>query len=268
MPEVQWRSPDELVTIGFSRSRVVMMNEAHHGLLRCVRTREVGRAILPTAHKLGVRHLAMEALIPELVNQINVDRRLPDMELGLLSQPDMKAFIQAALNLGWTLVAYEDDFRIWLRERHGVSESVFSDPATFQAAIRPFESELLSLEYTNWREEQQARNLHTALLSLLEDAPLLVWCGNSHHHKVPVQEWKPMGYQFREVTGLDPFVIDQTYSVFAARNGLTSDPSMQYVSQLSEVGETAGFLREEAPPGVRVGPEVDALLLSVHNDLE
>jgi hypothetical protein len=38
-----WRAPEVLVTIGFARSRVVILNEAHHGLLQCVRTREVGR---------------------------------------------------------------------------------------------------------------------------------------------------------------------------------------------------------------------------------
>ena len=37
-----WRTPEELVEIGFSRARVVMMNEAHSGDERCVRTREVG----------------------------------------------------------------------------------------------------------------------------------------------------------------------------------------------------------------------------------
>jgi hypothetical protein len=62
--KVIWRTPEELVEIGFERSRVVMMNEAHNGLERCIRTRDIGRRILPTALRLGVRHLAMEALVP------------------------------------------------------------------------------------------------------------------------------------------------------------------------------------------------------------
>jgi hypothetical protein len=48
-----WRTPEELIDIGFSRSRVVMMNKAHNGSLRCVRTREIGRPILPTAQEQG-----------------------------------------------------------------------------------------------------------------------------------------------------------------------------------------------------------------------
>jgi hypothetical protein len=35
-----WRTPEELVEIGFSRARVVMMKEAHSGDERCVRTRD------------------------------------------------------------------------------------------------------------------------------------------------------------------------------------------------------------------------------------
>jgi hypothetical protein len=38
------------------------MNEAHSGRRRCVRTREVGRRVLPIAHRLGIRHIAMEEI--------------------------------------------------------------------------------------------------------------------------------------------------------------------------------------------------------------
>ena len=56
VPAAAWRTPQELVQEGFGRGRVVMLNEAHHGLKRCVRTRELGRQILPSAHAMGVRH--------------------------------------------------------------------------------------------------------------------------------------------------------------------------------------------------------------------
>ena len=41
-----WHPAEELVRWGFARAPVVMANEAHHGLARCVRTRgglKVGR---------------------------------------------------------------------------------------------------------------------------------------------------------------------------------------------------------------------------------
>ena len=37
-----WRSVEELVRWGFAHAPVVMANEAHSGLARCVQTGEVG----------------------------------------------------------------------------------------------------------------------------------------------------------------------------------------------------------------------------------
>ena len=57
-----WRSVEELTRWGFTHAPVVMANEAHNGLTRCIRTREVGIRIIQAAHRAGVRRLAMEAL--------------------------------------------------------------------------------------------------------------------------------------------------------------------------------------------------------------
>jgi hypothetical protein len=89
VPAAAWRTPQELVEEGFRRSRVVMLNEAHHGLSRCVRTRQLGRQLLPSAHAMGVRHLAMEALQPGDAEAANTTRRPPDDAGGYLAQPDM-----------------------------------------------------------------------------------------------------------------------------------------------------------------------------------
>jgi hypothetical protein len=37
-----WRPVEDLIRWGFGHAPVVMANEAHNGLARCVRTREVG----------------------------------------------------------------------------------------------------------------------------------------------------------------------------------------------------------------------------------
>jgi len=57
-----WRPVEDLVRWGFAHAPVVMANEAHSGLARCVRTREVGVRMIQAAHEAGVRRLAMEAL--------------------------------------------------------------------------------------------------------------------------------------------------------------------------------------------------------------
>jgi hypothetical protein len=83
------RTPEELLAIGFDRSRVVMMNEAHHLMTRCVRTREIGVRVLPAAHAAGVRHLAIEA-----------------RHTGPF-QSDLQRLVDRAEELGWKLIPYE-----------------------------------------------------------------------------------------------------------------------------------------------------------------
>ena len=95
----------DVTQVAFGRSSVVMVNEAHSGLLRCVRTRLVGALIVRAAHEVGVRRLAMEALPSgEFGTAIT---RLPDIDVGYLGQPEMRALMATALDLGWTLWAHE-----------------------------------------------------------------------------------------------------------------------------------------------------------------
>jgi hypothetical protein len=86
-----WRTPEELLELGFARSPVVMANEFHDGMSHCARTRAIGRRFLPVAHECGVRHIAMEALGGPYVEQ-----------------PDLRAMIDEAVGLGWELIPYED----------------------------------------------------------------------------------------------------------------------------------------------------------------
>ncbi|MGH2494623.1 MAG: hypothetical protein ACRDIV_07945 [Ktedonobacteraceae bacterium] len=250
-----WRSVEELVEIGFQRSRVVMMNEAHAGDLRCVRTRVIGRRILPAAHKMGARYLAMEALWPEIVGEANRTHQLGEAPVeSYLAQPEMRSFIQTALDLGWTLVPYEADFSL---EPPGL----------------PRWSQI------NWREEMQARNLIAFLHSMPGNTKMLVWCGNSHHAKmiIPKQaddpqdgEWVSMGYQFKALSGIDPFVIDQIRTVhFPALTGRRMEEWLNEVApQLTSFGRTAGFLAEEAPACFHVSSAEDAYVVSLDNEME
>ena len=243
---VVWRSPEELVTIGYQRSTIVMMNEAHSGLQRCMRTREIGRRILPVAHEAGVRHLAMEALWPyEFAEDANRTRQLSAIPEGYLSQPEMRHFIQAALDLGWTLIPYEAD-----------TMALPADPR--------------AIESVNWREEQQARNILNALEELPTGSKLLVWCGNSHHSK-SASEWLPMGFRFRELSGIEHFGIDQCVTVdFPSSSGSQWGPGLaeRFVVELAAHGGTAGFLTEEAPVTfLRNRESQDAFILSVQNEM-
>ena len=104
----RWRSPEELAETGLSRSRVLMVNEAHDHLRRCIRTRRVGARMIEPAHAAGTRHLAMEALTPDFAATANRDRRLGSGD-GYLAQPELRDLMTAALEFGWSLIAYEAD---------------------------------------------------------------------------------------------------------------------------------------------------------------
>jgi hypothetical protein len=248
LKEITWYTPEALAQIGFNRSRVVMMNEAHHGWLRCIRTREIGIRILPTAHRAGVRHLAMEALTPAMAEEVNRTRRLPRPGEGYLLQPEMRELVQIALDLGWTLIAYEADL-----------------------AAQP--AQLSPTDAVNWRDEQQARNLIHTLQALPPDTHLLVWCGNSHHRKRPMRdthlkELLLMGYQFWRLSNIDPFVIDQTPTVdFGHASPECERLVERFRSELEARDGTAGFLEADAPRSSLLNG-ADAFILSTQNALE
>jgi hypothetical protein len=214
---VDLRTPEELLAIGFSRSRVVMMNEAHHMMQRCVRTREIGLRILPAAHSAGVRHLAIEAL-----------------KVTRFAHREMQRLVDGAEELGWRLIPYEVTSRMTVNER----------------------------------EEEQARNLAIAFAQLPPNAPLLVWCGWGHLYKrARSDDWRPMASQFWEISGIEPFCIDQTVTVEAGphRNAPWHELAQSQKWRLGALGGTAGFLVEDSPIP---WPWVDAVLLSTENALE
>jgi len=243
------------------------MNEAHSGLKRCIRTRQIGQRILPVAHQAGARHLAIEALNPTFAEQANHTRVVPDYEAGYLSQVEMRSFIQAALDLGWTLIAYEFDRFKWLFEKHGIDLSS-SDETERHHRWQEFQPEFMTLEFTNWREEQQALNIIRVLQSWPQNTPLLVWCGNSHHSKDGGDEWIPMGYQFKKHSNIDPFVIDQVSTVKFNQNEFPAKLLEEFSDELLKFGGTAGFLAEDAPYMLDSDNSDDAKLLSLHNELE
>jgi hypothetical protein len=201
--------------------------------------------MIEAAHQVGVRQLAMEALPrPEDLTPGPI-RTAPPAAGGYLAQRDMRRLITTALNLGWTLWAYEADIQ------------PTDDPA-----------ELLTQEFTNWRECEQAQNL-CQVLAATPAQTLLVWSGNSHATKKASDEWIPMGHHFTALSGIDPFVIDQTVTVAWPQQ---SQPWVQDLlaaihPTLARYGGTAGILREQAPPPLDCRTGVDAVIVSTDNAL-
>jgi hypothetical protein len=241
-----WCSVEDLTQLAFTRSPVVMANEAHNGLTRCVRTREVGVRIIQAAHAAGVRRLAMEALPSPGNDAPEPIREIPSRDSGYLAQPDMRRLITTALELGWTLWAYE-----------------------VSIDTRKSDAERLSLEFTNWREREQARNLCQVVAAVHGD-PLLVWCGNGHASREGGAGWIPMGQHFVATSGIQQFVIDQTATVDFTGKG--PDPWLRDLlaglsGMLAAHGGHAGILCEQAPPPLDGRDGVDAVVVSTENEL-
>lgn len=245
---MRWRTPEQLTEPAFERSRLVLVNEAHDGARRCVRTRRIGSRIVAKATELGVRHIAMEALFDRaLTETLNRERALPSVHSGYLAQPEMRELIALALERDWTFISYEADM-----------------------SHKPPELEHLSIEETNWREEQQARNISGALAQLPATAPLLVWCGNHHVAKNRTGDWLPMAHRLEPLSGVKPFSIDQTPSVNFDHPGVRTIGTKwveAFADTLDQLGGTAGFLAEEAPSGWPCADLADAFILSTDNEL-
>ena len=130
-----WRPIEDLVRWGFEHAPVVMANEAHNGLARCIRTREVGIRMIQAAHEAGVRRLAMEALPHRHGDTQGPILAVPPDTGGYLAQPEMRRLIGTALDLGWTLWAYEAVIEIALEylsdvlAAHGGTAGILRDQA-------------------------------------------------------------------------------------------------------------------------------------------
>lgn len=228
-----WLAPEELLEIGYQRAPVVMINEAHNGWLRCVRTREVGLRLLPVADRAGVRMLAMEA---------GGSPGRPPPRRGYLGQPEMARLVEEARRLGWTVSGYEAQ---WSR-------------APLLARLNT-----VGRRYSAWRETEQARNLAALVSRRGPDQPLLVWAGWSHILKAHGM----MGEHFRRLSSIDAFAIDQTLTVVLQGSNPYTDRLLEWARpQLETMGGTAGFLVEDSP--IDLVPGCDAVLLSLHNAME
>ncbi len=234
--EIDWLTPEQLVREGFRRSRVVMMNEAQSGSRRCIRNRRTGTKILPVAWAAGARLLAMEALGP------------PGGEgpvTAVLEQPEMAELLATARRLGFRLAGYDADGKM--------------------VPIR-LRTKKKSPAYSNWRDSVQASNLAALLQELGPDARMLVWATNLHHSKIRFMAYQPTGWRFRNLTGVDPFVVDQTVTVTYVERRAANPVLSWAEGELRRRKGDAGYIWREGLP--RLSPGSDAWLLSLDNRLE
>jgi hypothetical protein len=202
--------------------------------------------MVQAAHEAGVRRLAMEALPHRRGEPQGPILAVSPDSGGYLAQPEMRRLIGTALDLGWTLWAYEAVIDI--------------TPDTDQDHLR-------SMEFTNWREREQAQNL-CRVLAEAPGEPLLAWTGNSHAATEASAGWVPMGCHFPRLSGIGPFVVDQNVSIDFGHG--SRDWIRDLLDSLSDTlaayGGTAAILRDQAPGSLAHWP-ADAVIVSTDNAL-
>lgn len=264
-----WMTANQIIRIGFDQSNVVMMNEAHNHMLRCIRTRLVGRDVLLSAHEAGVRYLAMEALSRSdmLMNQT---RTAASSRNEIFSQIEMKEMVQTALNLGWELITYDADTRDYL-----LAKSLDPDYKNYHP--EEWERIVCTNDFWKWREVTAAQALADQAMALPEGAKMFVWVGWQHHSRKPVlmfdeDKQHTMGHYYEEIAGQRYFSIDQTTTIF---DDPLLEPWRAYAQNHTEIlsasGGTAGFLRANLPSELQQLANLhlhDAYLLSIENDMQ
>lgn len=248
-PASVFHTPEEMVTLAYSKSRLVIMNEAHDADRHNARTRQIGIRLLPVLRRIGVKHLAMEVLYPEFAAKANRLRSVPPAQRGYLSHSDMRRLIQTALDLGFELHAYEADDN--------------GPPATGSS----FADNKRSIEY---RERGQAANLARLVNSLPADERLFIWCGGTHGAKKERAGIKWMALELWRITSIEPYSIDQTPTVeYNLQSSRPRNLVARFRHDLERLGGTACILRADllslAGDLSQHLPVMDAYVLSVDN---
>lgn len=185
----------------------------------------------------------------------------------------MREFFQAALDEGLNLASYE------------AAVDEYQDPSLWMDKRLPRsgdEREIYgSSTWNRFREKNQAQHLIKIFASLPADQKMLVWCGNGHLGKVPAKLEKEMGWgtepfvvmgcHFRQLSGVDPFCIDQTSTAEWPGSGIRGKGRAWltlYKSVLESMPMHCGGLLTRNLQDVQLRESVDALIFSTDNDFE
>jgi hypothetical protein len=203
-PLADYRMLDALAAIESvaERQQVIMTNEEHLTPFH----RALTLQLLHRLYAKGFRYFAAETLNAEDAELQS--RGFPTQNSGFYTADPVYAdVIRAALKLGYKIVPYE----------------------SFDVACRPPDD---NPEFCHdQRERGQAQNLYDRILKNDPKAKILVHVGRSHSAKIAIsKEFNFMGYYFKQITGIEPFTIDQLR--FSERlNSADEQPLYRYLTK-------------------------------------
>lgn len=246
-----WMSVEGLVENGFSRARVVMVNDTRGWMSRCRRGRAIGRRVLAAAHGGGCRDLAVEALDATVAAELSAARVVPAASGGVLAEDDMRAMLQDALDRGWDVWGFAVDL------------TRYPGPAT-------------GADDGEWRQRQCCAHLDDVLGRLGHATKLLVW-----YEGASMTLWGPhfdaaaiddvSHCRFSDLTWDESFVVDQTCTIafYAESERVCANLVESTRPVLESFGGSAAILHEDAGEPLRYSAcGCHAFLLSTENALD
>jgi len=161
------------------RRQVLMINEEHDTPMH----RAFTASLLPILYKKGFRYFAAETIVDEEINL----RGYPVQKSGFYSADPVYAdLVRRAIKLGFKVVSYD------------LSPKNCKNPPDKPNYCQDV------------RERGQAQNIYDRILKIDPQAKVLVHVGRTHNRKTKLDDWALMGWHFWQITGIEPFTIDQT----------------------------------------------------------
>lgn len=180
LTNIQYLPAKSSIISNASHYRVIMINESHAKPIHRVFT----YSLLEDLYKEGYRYFAMEAFnnfSNKCLDSLNVFTGY------FTNEPVAGELVRKAKQLGFTLISYEDT----LASMHSISQ----------------------------RDSVQAENIYT-VIKKDPSARILIHAGYTHISEEKIDDYTPMGWWFRKISGIDPFTIDQT--------GMTEGSEFEY----------------------------------------
>lgn len=181
----------EAISSAADKRQVVMINEEHDTPLH----RAFTARLLPALYKKGFRYLAAETLDEDDAERLNRRGYPVTRKSGFYSDdPVFGEMLRLAVKLGFKLVPYE----------HKPPQECVEQPDKPNFC-------------QNERERGQAQNLFDRIFKDDPQAKVLVHVGRGHNQKLKFDDWAMMGWHFEQITGIEPFSINQMMSERSAR---------------------------------------------------
>lgn len=184
--------------------QVVMINEAHHVPMH----RAFLCNILPILKKNGFKYLAIEAVD---YSDRNLNRRkYPIQSTGFyIAEPNFGELLRTALSFNFTIVPYDDTTTC--------DQNKYTDK---------------NYCYTQ-RDYKQALTINS-ILKKDPKAKIVVYAGFDHILEMNDTSWIHMAQAFKQITGIDPFTIDQ---VTLSEKSMKQNENPYYRSFIDEQGK-------------------------------